>query len=137
MYGYLFPVLVTGGQLIKFITHQVGGLFYLISIMVFTKGEKMELYILFRFSKRTGKVDTTMTGLGSALMQIWALNNTTKTKCCMIFERSSGKCVFITEGTGEFPKVKKGDNLGTCEDYGITLHDLHSIKDERFDEVVE
>lgn len=97
----------------------------------------MEVYILFRVSKKTGKVDTQMTGITSALMQMWALNNTPKTKICMIFERESGKLIFATSGTADgFPKVKKGkDCTQTCEDFGIALETLHSIKDERFDHV--
>ena len=95
----------------------------------------LEVHVLFRFSKKSGAIDTTMTGMGSALMQMWALNNTTKTKSCLIFERESGKLVFATSGTNDgFPKVKKGDECkGMCEDYGISLEMLHDIKDERFD----
>lgn len=95
----------------------------------------MQVYILFRVSKKTGKVDTQMTGITSALMEMWALNNTPKTKMCMIFERESGKVVFATYGTADgFPKVKKEKDINlTCEDYGISLEVLHSIKDDRFD----
>lgn len=92
----------------------------------------MPVYILFRFSKRTGKIDTTMTGITSAMMQLWALNNTTKTKASLIVERATGTVIFTADGTGDFPKVKKG-NLGSITEYGISLDDLQSIKDERFD----
>lgn len=95
----------------------------------------LAVHVLFRCSKKSGSVDTTMTGMGSALMQMWALKNTPKTKSCLIFERESGKLVFATYGDASgFPKVKKGDECkGMCEDYGISLEDLHDIKDERFD----
>ena len=92
----------------------------------------LEVCVLFRFSKKSGKVDQTMTGMGSAVMQMWALNNTPKTKSCLIFERNSGKCIFAADGTGDFPKVKKGD-LGMCEDFGISHEDLMAITDDRFD----
>lgn len=92
-----------------------------------------KVYVLFRFSKKTGKVDTQITALGNALMQMWALNNTTKTKSCIIVERDSGNVVFATQGTADgFPKVKKGD-LGSIEEYGIPLDVLKQIKDDRFD----
>lgn len=96
----------------------------------------LAIHVLFRFSKRTGIADTTMVGMGSALMQMWALNNTSQGKVCMIFERESGKLVFASFGTKEgFPKVKRKDDCkGTCVDYGISLEDLHDIKDPRFDE---
>ena len=95
----------------------------------------MEIYVMFRCNKKSGKIDTTMTGMGNAMMQMWALNHTPKTKMCMIFERESGKLVFATYGTdGGFPKVKKGaECTATCEDWGIPLEALHAIKDERFD----
>lgn len=95
-----------------------------------------DVRVLFRSSKRTGAVDTTMTGIGSALMQMWALRNTPKTKCCMIFERESGKLTFISYGTdGGFPKVRKGEQCEgkMCTDFGIPLEVLHNIKDDRFD----
>ena len=95
----------------------------------------LEIHVLFRFSKKSGNIDMTMTGMGSALMQMWVLKNTPKTKRCVIFERSSGKLVFATDGTGDFPKVMKGDACKgkTCEDLGISLENLQSITDDRFD----
>lgn len=94
----------------------------------------LAVHVLFRFSKKSGAIDTTMTGMGTALMQMWALNNTPKTKACMIFEHETGRLVFMATGNESgFPKVKKGDQCkGTCEDWGISLEDLHNIKDERF-----
>lgn len=93
----------------------------------------MDVHVLFRFSKKTGRVDTTMTGITSSLMQIWALQNTTKSKMTLIFNRETGRCIFSATGTASnLPKVEKGD-LGSCEEYGISLKDLQAIKDERFD----
>ena len=102
-----------------------------------TENENLKVHVLFRFSKKTGKIDTTMTGLGTAMMQMWALNNTTKTKSCMIFERENGKVKYATYGTADgFPKVKdcrKDGDLGNCEQYGIPLVSLQEITDDRFD----
>lgn len=96
---------------------------------------ELGMNVLFRFSQKTGKVDTTMTGLGSAMMRMWALNNTTKTKACMIVEQSTGRVLLITQGTADgWPKIRDGkkEDLGTCEAYGIPLMAVQSIKDDRF-----
>ena len=100
---------------------------------------ELKVNVLFRFSKKTGKIDTTITGLGTGLMEMWCLRNTTKTKGCVIVERDTGKVLFITEGTADgFPKVRKAskEDLGTCEDYGVPLEVIQSIKDDRFDKEV-
>lgn len=91
-----------------------------------------KINVLFRFSKKTGKIDKTMTGIGTALMQMWALNNTPKTKATIIIERDTGKVLFLAQGTGDFPKVKKTD-LGNAEEYGIAMGLLAQMKDDRFD----
>ncbi len=92
----------------------------------------LSICVLFRFSKKTGKIDTTMTAMGNALLKMWALQNTTKTKRTLVFNRDSGECLFAVEGTDNFPKVKKNVNMN-CEDFGIALEDLQSITDDRFD----
>lgn len=93
---------------------------------------KEKVNVLLRFSKKTGKVDKTMTGIGTALMQMWALNNTPKTKATIIIERDTGKVLFLAQGTGDFPKVKDKD-LGTAEEFGIPMELLAQMKDDRFD----
>ena len=93
---------------------------------------ELSVHVLFRFSKKTGNVDTTMTSLGNAMLQLWALNNTPKTKCCAIVNRDNGEVIFMTLGTGNFPKVRKG-NLGNIENFGISMDELQSITDDRFD----
>lgn len=98
--------------------------------------EALKVNVLFRFSKKTGKIDTTITGLGTGLMEMWCLRNTTKSKACLIIERDTGKVLFRAEGTSDgFPKAehRRNKDLGTCEDYGIPLSMLQAIKDERFD----
>ena len=101
---------------------------------------ELKVHVLFRCSKKTGKVDTTMTALGPAILKMWALNNTTSTKQCLIFERESGNLIYATDGTNSgFPKVRdaKKTKLGMCEDFGIPLTYLHGISDDRFDKVPE
>lgn len=95
----------------------------------------LEVNVCVRASQKTGKVDKVMTGMGTALMKMWALNNTPKTKWTFIFERETGKCVFACMGTPDgFPKVAEKDRLGTCEDLGITLEQLKELgQDDRFD----
>jgi hypothetical protein len=95
----------------------------------------LKVHVLFRCSKRTGKVDTVMTGLGSALMRLWALENTTSSKECFIFVRDTGELVFHIAGNKEsnFPTFVKYTTVPTCEDLGISLEDLQNIKDDRFD----
>ena len=39
-----------------------------------------------------------MTSLGFAMLQMWALQNTPKTKRCLIFERDTGLLVYDCEG---------------------------------------
>ena len=98
-----------------------------------TKTKIDTVNVLLRFNKKSGKVDKTMTGLGTALMRMWALNNTTKTKATIIIERDTGKVLFLAKGTESgFPKVEDKD-LGNCEEYGIPMEALKEFKDDRFD----
>lgn len=95
----------------------------------------LRIHVLFRCSKKTGKIDTTMTGMGSALMRFWALQNTTSSKECLIFVRDTGELVFHARGNKEsnFPVIVKHTTIPSCEDFGISLEDLQSITDDRFD----
>ena len=96
------------------------------------KKNEMPLFVLFRFSKKTGKVDTTMTGVTSAMMELWALQNTPKTKGSIIVNRDTGEVAYLITGTADgFPKIE--ENCGRCEEYGIPLDELQAIKDDRFD----
>ena len=98
----------------------------------------LNICVLFRCSKKTGKIDTTMTGMGSALMKMWALQNTPKTKDTYVFDRDSGECVFAVHGAEFLPKIIKPEELKKmhCEDMGISLADLQEITDDRFDKEV-
>lgn len=93
---------------------------------------ELKVHVLFRFSKKTGRVDTTMTGLGSAMMKLWALNNTTKTKDTIIIERDTGEVVYIASGNADFPKIKEG-RLGLCDRFGIPSSVVAGMTDDRFD----
>lgn len=99
--------------------------------------DNLGVYVLFRSSQKTGKIDLTMTAKGKALLQLYAMQNTTPTKQIMIFERSTGNLVFATKGRkGNLPQVRKSKvdgDLGVCDDYGIGLSDLQLVRDDRFD----
>ena len=63
-------------------------------------------YGLVRFSKKTGKIDTSMTALGKGLIQLWALQNTTKTKATVIIDIDERSIVSEYIGTADgFPKI--------------------------------
>ena len=70
---------------------------------------ELKRYGLVRCSKKTGKVDMAMTGLGKGLLQLWGLQNTTKTKRTLIFELDTGIIETMYTGTADgFPAVEKG-----------------------------
>lgn len=97
--------------------------------------KQLEVHVLFRGSKKTGKVDTVMTGIGTVLMKLWALQNTTSSKESLIFHRDSGKLVYHVEGNKKngFPAVVKYTEEISCEDFGFPLEYLQAITDDRFD----
>ena len=65
-------------------------------------------YGLVRFSKKTGKIDTTMTALGKGLIQLWALQNTTKSKATVIVDIDERKISSEYFGTADgFPEIHK------------------------------
>ena len=65
-------------------------------------------YGLVRFSKKTGKPDTSMVALGKGVIQLWALQNTTKTKACIIVDITERKVVSEYIGTEDgFPEIHK------------------------------
>lgn len=77
---------------------------------------KPETFVLVRFTRKSGRIDTTLEAVGNALLKLWALRNTTKTKDCIIFSKTTGQVVYYTEGTGNFPDVQDKD-LGNIEKY--------------------
>lgn len=77
---------------------------------------EIKTYCLVRFARKSGKIDTTLEGVGSGLLRMWALQNTTKTKDTIIFEKNTGYVCWYYEGTGDFPKIES-DDLGHINDY--------------------
>ena len=69
---------------------------------------ELKKYGLVRFSTKTGKVDTALTGLGCGVLQLWGLQNTTRTKTTVIFELETGLIRSRYTGTADgFPKVER------------------------------
>lgn len=92
--------------------------------------------VLLRATKKSGKIDKTMIGLGFAIMEMWALQNTPKSKQCFIIDGIDGRVIFATSGTADgFPKIKKGMDI-TCDMIGIDLNDIQAMihEDGRFEE---
>lgn len=63
---------------------------------------------LVRFSSKTGKVDTCINSMGTAMLSLWALQKTTKSKTTLIFDLEDGKVIEEYRGSADgFPKVNK------------------------------
>lgn len=93
-----------------------------------------QVHVLLRYSKKTGKIDTAMTGLGSALMRLWAMQNTTSTKETVVINRSTGEIVFHVIGRkNQTAEILPKAELGRCEDLGISMEELQTFTDDRFD----
>ena len=73
-------------------------------------------YCLVRFNRKSGKIDTTLEGLGTCMLRLWALQNTTKSKDTIICEKDTGKVCWYYEGNAGFPKIED-TNLGYIDDY--------------------
>lgn len=68
-------------------------------------------YGLVRFSKKTGKIDTTMTAIGRGLIQLWALQNTPQSKACVIIDLTSREIFAEYVGaTGGFPVIRQNSS---------------------------
>lgn len=73
--------------------------------------DKLQRYGLVRFNKNTGKIDTTLTAIGSAQLKMWALMNTTKkSMACVIVNIDERKVIQEVIGTDDYPEVEK-DNF--------------------------
>ena len=73
---------------------------------------EMKLHFLVQYQKKRGKVCVTMGGLGTGIMRLWALQNTTSIHRDTIIFDEDGWVLWLYEGTGDFPKiteVKRGD----------------------------
>ena len=71
-----------------------------------------------RCSKKTGKIDTTLTGTGYAMLNLWGLQNTTKSKETFVFTIDSGLLIahYIGSVNG-MPSVEWGEDHENIEDY--------------------
>jgi hypothetical protein len=70
-------------------------------------------FYLIRFTKKQGKINKTLEAGSEAMLKMWALQNTTKTTACFIFD-DEGNITYQTEGTDTgFPKViePEGENI--------------------------
>ena len=67
-------------------------------------------YYAIRFYRKSGKIDMSLEHeFSPAMLQMWALTNTTaKSKDTVVFD-SNGKVYGYYEGTGDFPKVYETD----------------------------
>ena len=77
---------------------------------------ELKTYCLVRFARKSGKIDMSLEGTGSGMLRLWALQNTTKTKDTIIFEKDTGKVCWYYEGTPDFPRVED-EGLGHIDDY--------------------
>ena len=67
----------------------------------------MEVYVLVRFNRNSGKIDTTLEGIGKGMLKMWGLHNTTKTKDTIIFNKETGEVITYYEGSSTGVKVTK------------------------------
>lgn len=89
----------------------------------------MNIHACIRANQRTGKIDKVLTGLSSAMLSLWAMQNTTSTKVSYVFDLETGDVVTICTGVKgrDFPEVERQPVLN-IEDIcpGICL----SLKEE-------
>lgn len=92
--------------------------------------EGLERYGLIRANKSNFKIDTALTAWGKAMLKLWGLQNTTKTKMTMVFELDSGQIVARYTGTDSgFPKVEiaPNDKIPEVIRRGMVEEDLRTI----------
>ena len=92
----------------------------------------IERHGLIRASQKTGKIDQAMTGLGCAMLQLWALQNTPSTKHTFVFNLETGDVVMVCTGVKgrNFPEIEKNPTLNIeniCP--GICLALQEEVKD--------
>lgn len=76
-------------------------------------------YCLLRYSQKTGKVDTCITGISAAPLEFRALNSTTRTKKTVIVDLDAEEIVFTATGTANgWPEIDK--ERRSAEACGIT-----------------
>lgn len=83
-------------------------------------------------------VETYVTSMGYAQLELWALSNTPKGKVTYVINCRTGDVVYAAEGTGDFPTVYPKSELGYCGKFGIDLYSIRTgIEDSRFAEQME
>lgn len=78
----------------------------------------IKMHALVKFNRNSGKIITSMTGYGTALMRMWILNNLTKTQDCVIFSLDDGEIAYYYEGRGknELPEQIKDLEVTNVEE---------------------
>lgn len=68
----------------------------------------MKEYILFRCSKKTHVIDKCLEGIGTGVINLWGLQNTTPGKYTLVCEKDTGKVIrkYIGNKSG-FPDIIK------------------------------
>lgn len=84
---------------------------------------------LVMFSKKTGKISKTLTTeCGYAMLQLYGLQNTTKTKNSLIFTRDTGLLLTGYTGTASgMPEVEFFENNENIEDIAPGLLDTVQV----------
>lgn len=71
-----------------------------------------------RCSKKTGRIDTTLTGTGYAMLNLWGLQNTTKSKETFVFAVDTGLLIAHYIGSSDgMPEVEWGEDRENIEEY--------------------
>lgn len=79
---------------------------------------RLSNFTLVRFNRKTGRIDKTLTGIGFAMLQLWGLQNTTKTKDSILFETNTGLLItYFTGSASGMPKVDYGMDNENVEKY--------------------
>ena len=67
------------------------------------------------FNKNSGKVVKVATNeYGSAMLKLWALQNTTKTRACVVVDTNERQILSVCIGSEGFPEVYKDKTLKDC-----------------------
>lgn len=80
-------------------------------------------HVLIRHTKKTGKINKVIDGLGTGMLRLWALQNTRKHERTIIFEYDTGKIIheFIGQETS-MCKTSQPEHAYVCNDL---LHAIH------------
>lgn len=63
------------------------------------------MYKLFRQSTKTGKLDTVLSSGSPAMLKLWALQNTTKSKTTLLYDPDGHVIYKVVGQASGFPKV--------------------------------